>query len=1102
MATAQRQSGKPSATPQYESIVDQELNRAQRRLRGLDVAVWALALGVGFVGYGLLVSLIDRPWHLPWGVRLAGWLCLVAAIVAWIAVGWIQLTYHRINPRFVAHQLENTIPDAKNSVINWLDLRGQALAPVIRSSLGRRAAKDIGHADPEKALSARQVWWLGGALGVVLLIQLGWLIAAPSQVWSLLRRAYFPFGESRIAARTDLTLLEPASGDVAVLPNQPVHIRVQAEGYVPPLNQKDSLKLHFHYHQSEPFEERGLVPDVDGTWTTVVHADQVRNGFWYKITGGDSRLPEDREYRVQVRPVAQVLQFKADFKYRDYLKLKDKTVVYEKNVRPTIREMRGTQATLTVRANRQLKSCALELKTGSSKKLLAGEAVPGDPEAWRFKWVLDQSGEFRVLFESKDGEANGDRDPCKIEVIPDRAPEVALTKPGKDISLPANGTLILQGYANDDFGVKSMQLRFKLLKAPTLAELQRKPYRPGKKFQLVNGKYPLRLDYSDFVALDSLQTTAKTPFPLAEGMELEYWLEARDNCDYPDKNGNLGQSARYKVIIEPPVAKSQVAKDREGAQQQTQQSQQKQDSSLNDQNMIADAENQAGGGGGGGQQQQNQQGGQDLANESQKVENAIDDANRKGEAKGSGEDKNEAKDQNLADGAGEKGNPKDNQIDKGNDPGKEKGEDKQAQAKESGQGNDKGADAGDQGKNAQGQGKDQGQPDANKQQQGASKGKDSDSKPGAEKTGQGDAKDAPKDASGGAKGKDASPKPGEILKNNASGDRPSDNVQPAPEGQKGGTPTDKAAPKNAPTTLEQMGDAKGGEQSAQPPPADAKLAPPDQKGGNGKAGDRRDATMEDVAKLREMLNDPAQRDAVKKALEKISDQANDSKVSQAAEKALDESKAQPGQARPNDLPPPQSASQSGDKEAAKTSPGKDASGNSAKGGQPKPSADKGQEEKGGGKAPPSAKDEAGKPASGNFSPQDGGTFNPGDPGNANPVDEAAARRAGELQLESLKKQIDKLRKELTPPVLEKLKWTEQDREKYLQRLLADALLRQQQQKVSGAKRPAPGSISKLLPGSGPRNLTNDPNAKDRPMLVDRPEAPPDVREALKLFERK
>src|SRR5262249_41044741 len=159
----------------------------------------------------------------------------------------------------------------------------------------------------------------------------------------------------------------------------------------------------------EPFEQRPLTQDIDGTWTTVVLADQVRNGFYYKITGGDARLPQDGDYRVTVRAVPQVVRFEATQHYRPYLHLPDKKTGYEKKVRPHLRELRGTQTTLIVRANCPMQQCVLELKTGGAKKEIAGTPVPGDPQAASFSWVLDQSGEFRILFKSKDGEDNVDR---------------------------------------------------------------------------------------------------------------------------------------------------------------------------------------------------------------------------------------------------------------------------------------------------------------------------------------------------------------------------------------------------------------------------------------------------------------------------------------------------------------------------------------------------------------------------------------------------------------------------------------------------------------------------------------------------------------------
>ena len=901
MATAQRPSAKSNATPTYETVVEQQLAQANRRLRMLDLAAWGMILACAIVGYGLVLSFADRLWNLPTGLRLALWCCFVIVVIGYMTLAIRRLVLSNVNPHFVARQLEQTIPEAKNSVINWLDLRGEPLAPVIRGSLGRRAAKDLSKADMELALSSVALWWIGSALAILVLVQVGWLIAAPGPVRSLLQRAFLPFDKSDIAASTTLQLIEPAGGDIRVPANQSVQFKVQATGYVPALNQKDSLKLHFRYHQSEPFEERSLVTDNDGNWTTVVHADQVRNGFWYKITGGDAHLPADREFRVDVRPIAQVVQFEAAFKYRDYLRLKDKTVVYDKNVRPSVSEMRGTEITLTVHANRDLKHCAVQLKTGNQNKTLPGEPVPGDDEAWRFKWVLDQSGEFRILFESNEGEPNVDRQPCKVEVVPDRPPEVVLTKPAADISLPANGTLAVEGNATDDFGVKSMQLCLKLLKAPTLAELKPKLYRPDTKFQLVNGKYPLKLEYSDFLPLDSLQTVTNEPYRLAAGMELEYWLEARDNCDYPDKNGNLGRSLRYKLVITPPETdKNQTAAGRSAAQQKSQEKQKNQDKNLEDQNTLAQAEKDAAEGGGG---KQSGKGDQNLDQQAKDVEKAIEDANKPGSSKGDSQDKGEAKDKGPQEGAADAGSAKDKPPDGKSEPDQAKGDGQQGPGNESAQAKDRGAEPGKEQQSAQGK-------EAGDQQKSGAQGKDADPKKGGGDGAKTEPKTAPKDNAATAKDQQkpgASNDPAKEKGPGGEGDKKDTHLEPG--SAKGATPTDKSAPKNTPTTTEQIPGAKGGEKSNQPPPADAKLGPgdPSQAAGEAKTSDRKDATADDVAKLREWLKDPANREVAKKALDKISDQAADPKVRDAADKALDEAKAEPGAPRTavrNPPPPP------------------------------------------------------------------------------------------------------------------------------------------------------------------------------------------------------
>jgi hypothetical protein len=1145
MAVGKVSSASSADVQAYEKAVDGQLLKAGQRVRMLDSALAGLYLTLGVLFYASIVCAADRVWDLPAALRLILWtvFCLAAGTYCFL-VGK-RLLLQRVNPHYVARRLESTIPSAKNSVINWLDLRGQPLAPAIRSALGRRAANDLDQADPAEAVSGRRLWWPAGSVGLLLLFQLAWLAAAPGQVWSLWQRAFFPFDTARIAARTELKLIQPASGNVVVGLNQPVAFRVEASGNVPVLNRPDSLKLLFRYHQNEPFEERPLLRDLDDAWTTTVHADQVRNGFWYKITGGDSQLPEagEGEYHVTVRSNPQILSFLMVFKYRDYLGWPDKTVKFDKNVRPSMRELRGTEVTLTVRANRALGDCKLELKTAGAAKRLSGSAVDGDPESWRFTWVLDRSGEFRILFQSKDGEDNIDREPCKIVVIPDRPPEVTMTQPAKDVTLPPGGTLVVEGSATDDFGVRSMQLSLKLLKAPTMPELQAKPYREDKSFKLDNGKYPLRLTYSDFLALETIRTLQGEAFPLAPGMELEYWLEALDNCDYPVPTGNRGQSAHFKLTIgEPQKDQSKLAEARKGAQQQTQQGQSRQDGDWADQNLQAKAEQEATDPN---QKEKIDQDRNDLAKKADQVEKAINKDQSKGSAKGADQPQGDAEksqeqgQKNGVDGGGKSPQPKGQDDNGGADksnqtggakdqgaagsgqppPGKTKNDgsrdDQSGQAKTGPEDpkNDAGAGAKEKGpqqdgpktKDAGGAGNDsaKGGKKDNGGDAGSAKAGGQDINPTGADAAKGETKKGPTGEPPQAKGSDGTGDKSEAGQPKGLGDQGDPKTRQQGAGDKTGTADNqKSSAKTAPPDMEKTQGAKGADGAKGPPRADAKLAPPDasqKAAGEAKPGDRKNATIDDVSQLQEELADPARRQDAVKGLEKIADQATESNVSQAAQKALQKAEQDNRAAKSAETQNPP-AGQSADKATPAEANGKDGQSASAKG-NPSPSSAPNQNKDG---------DDAAKNANagGKTNPRksDSGTSGLDKSGGSGqemlPPDDPSLkgdqRREGDLQLETLKKQIEKLRDQLTPKVMKDLNWTDKDKEQFLQSMMKDALLRQEMQKAKGEKLPPPGSNQSLLPATGPR-LLREPGNNSGNNVADRPEAPPEVREAQSIF---
>src|SRR5437762_2416632 len=105
----------------------------------------------------------------------------------------------------------------------------------------------------------------------------------------------------------------------------------------------------------------------------------------------------------------------------------------ENSTRPIIHAPRGSDVELVILASRPVKQAMIEIMTGNIKKELPTQ---GTGDTFRSKWMLDGSGQFRVVFMTIDGEENADRDWHAIEAYADEAPSVVLTSPGKDVQLP------------------------------------------------------------------------------------------------------------------------------------------------------------------------------------------------------------------------------------------------------------------------------------------------------------------------------------------------------------------------------------------------------------------------------------------------------------------------------------------------------------------------------------------------------------------------------------------------------------------------------------------------------------------------------------------
>jgi hypothetical protein len=557
----------------YDQFVEGQIEKARRRIRGLDLTAALLGFVAGTLAYAVVMALLDSKLTLPPAALYAVFVVYIALSAAYLTMTVIRPLTRRINPYFAARQVEQTLPGAKNSVVNWLDLHEEKLPPAIQSAVSQKAAKDLAKADLETAVSSRRAGWTGGAVGLLLCVLLVLLLMPGFGLFTHLERVFLPFRGTAAPSAVHLSLVEPEGGNATVTANRPVTFRVRVEGQVP-----EVIQLLTRPTQSDPEQERWLEKDpaTQDLWVATVPAAEVKNGFYYRIIGGDASTPE---FRIDVRstPAFDTERFLATYQARPYIRKVARVVRKER----TLKDYPGTRVTLDVPTNRKLREGELVLRTANGKEQrFPAQIDANDPQTMHISFPLTQAGKYVLRFTSVENEYHSDLSPYDVILREDNKPEVILKQPDKDQEKPADALVDLEGVASDDIGVAGITLRMKVENGPVLED---RPYRSEKELRLADGGFPNVLDYKDFIDLAKLQDRDGKAVSLTPGMVLELWLEARDACDQPKPN--VGESQHRRITI---VAAQKDPRKRQEQQKQAERANQEhrkqQDEKLKQQN--------------------------------------------------------------------------------------------------------------------------------------------------------------------------------------------------------------------------------------------------------------------------------------------------------------------------------------------------------------------------------------------------------------------------------------------------------------------------------------------------------------------------------------
>jgi hypothetical protein len=522
---------------QLESRI-RALRGSLRRMLALHGLCWVLGLIVPLV---ILAGLADWLFQLDSLIRAALLAALVATGLYWGYYRVLRPLYVRFADLDIAMRIEERWPglnDRLASTIQFVRLDAQDKrhgSPAMREATIRQAIDEADKIDFREVIEPRPVVRaLGMAVGT-LCLGAGLLFAAPGPSRIAMLRLFDPFGKTSWPRQTHLVLdegqttLKVARGDSFTL-----SVKVRRGDKVP-----ESARATYHFADGETTGEP-LRTIEGGEFRGRI--DSVTQPFQFSVAAGDDST-SIRDVAVRVVPPPALNSLVVKLIAPEYTGMPAQVLAPGLT---QIRALEGTRLEVEGLANKPLASA--ELRKGDQS---SGGSLAFDASHTRFKTTLAVDGNFTFWFDLKDTEGFQNREAVKYDVrgFRDESPRVVIDEPKSDRDVPAEATVPVRVTLDDDFGLHSSRLIYRLATgdsephAETVIPLWSAPQKGPDgalafvKHQEITHKWEL------------------TPLKLPVGTIITFYADARDFDSL--KGPNVGKSREIRLRI---VSKEDAAR--------------------------------------------------------------------------------------------------------------------------------------------------------------------------------------------------------------------------------------------------------------------------------------------------------------------------------------------------------------------------------------------------------------------------------------------------------------------------------------------------------------------------------------------------------------
>ncbi|MCS7042220.1 MAG: hypothetical protein NZR01_05460 [Bryobacteraceae bacterium] len=456
----------------------------EQRLRWRSLALGAAALTAALLAVTVAAAWFGLRYAFDPRVLLAGRLALVLACGAVLALG-IAAPLLRINRRRAALLAEKKL--------DGLDERAATLAgPAAESPLAELVAEEalrIAEAAPPRSLVGNAVIAAGSVAASAALAVLLWLTsAAPGTLGygaRLLWAGAPPSGQQPLFQ----LVVRPGNARIRRGGDQVV------EALVAGLD-ASGIQIRLRRAGAAQWESLPMEPNPAGAGYIFLLAG-VTEDIEYQV---DARRMRSPVYRLSVVDLPRVEKIRVRYRYPAWLGLPEKI----EDPGGDVRAVENTIAELEILTDRPLPNGVLQLDDGTRIRL-----APAGERLARAQLEVRRDGAYYIA--ALDGGA-----PVRltedyfIEAQPERAPEVRLTRPGRDARVSPIEEVVVEAEAADDFGLRTLEITYSVNGGePRTVRLPVAPGAREARGRTVIALEEFRLQPGDIVALSATARDAR-----------------------------------------------------------------------------------------------------------------------------------------------------------------------------------------------------------------------------------------------------------------------------------------------------------------------------------------------------------------------------------------------------------------------------------------------------------------------------------------------------------------------------------------------------------------------------------------------------------------